>query len=255
MCSLGSFLQKGKLGTTAAVAWRGLTSCAQAKATFVTGPRQTDTTFYEFRTYTIKPSMMNEFMRLTNENIHLRTAYSDLIGYWTVELGGLNKVFHIWKYDSFAHRTEVRTKLFQDKDWLDKYISKAIPMVDKQDNEIVYLVPWCKMQTPEKQGVYEMVTFSFKPGGPAVWGKSFRAAISTHVNTGYTKLVGLFNTEYGFLNQAHVLWWNENPDIRAAGRHLAHEDARVVAAVRESVQFLDSQKNKLLIPAPFSPLK
>lgn len=28
----------------------------------------------------------------------------------------------------------------------------------------------------------------------------------------------------------HVLWWYENPDSRAAGRHDAHEDARVVAA-------------------------
>ncbi|KAG8595375.1 hypothetical protein GDO81_001507 [Engystomops pustulosus] len=253
MCTLRTLFLKGKFPTAAA--WKEVTRSAQATATFATGPRQNDTTLYEFRTYDIKPSMMSAFMQLCKENFHLRTAHSELVGFWTYELGGLNKVFHIWKYDSFAHRTEVRSKIAIDKLWQGDFISKALPMMDKQDNEIAYLVPWCKLQKPEKEGVYEMVSFQFKPGGPAVWGKAFRAAISTHVNTGYTKLVGVFNTEYGLLNRVHVLWWNENADSRAAGRHMAHEDARVVAAVRESASFLDSQINMLLIPAPFSPLK
>ncbi|CAH2293909.1 Hypothetical predicted protein [Pelobates cultripes] len=250
MSPLRLVLTRGKVS-----AWRELSACAQAKATFATGPRQTDTTFYEFRTYTIKPSKMSEFTKHTNENFHFRTIHSELIGYFTMELGALNKVFSIWKYGNFAERTAIRAKLAQDKDFMEKYLAKALTMIDKQDSEIAYLVPWCKLDKPEKTGVYELVTFQFKPGGPAVWGDAFRAAISTHVHTGYTKLVGVFNTEYGLLNQVHVLWWNESPDNRAAGRHFAHEDARVVAAVRESVRFLDSQKNVLLVPAAFSPLK
>ncbi|KAG9464890.1 hypothetical protein GDO78_019241 [Eleutherodactylus coqui] len=174
--------------------------------------------------------MMNVFMQLVKEKFHLRTVHSELVGFWTYELGGMNKVFHIWKYDSFAHRTAVRAALARDKSWQEDFLSKAQAMMDVQDNEIAYLVPWCKLQKPEKEGVYEKVTFQFKPGGPAVWGESFRAAISAHENTGHTQLVGVFNTEYGLLNQVHVLWWSENAESRAAGRHLAHEDARVVAA-------------------------
>ncbi|XP_056376192.1 protein NipSnap homolog 3A isoform X2 [Hyla sarda] len=224
MCALRSLLLKGKLPV--APARSDVTRSVQAKATFATGSRQHDTTLYEFRTYSIKPSVMNAYMELTKENFHLRMAHSEMVGFWTYELGGLNKVFHIWKYDSFTHRSAVRAKLAQDKSWQENYLAKALPMIEKQDNEITYLVPWCKLQKPEKEGVYEMVSFQFKPGGPAVWGASFQAAISTHVNTGYTKLVGVFNTEYGLLNQ-----------------------------VRESVRFLDNQRNVLLIPAPFSPLK
>ncbi|KAM5194325.1 protein NipSnap homolog 3A-like [Mantella aurantiaca] len=255
LCTLRNVMCKGKVTAAATSAWSDLTRGVQAKAAFATGPRQHDTTFYEFRTYTIKPSMMTQFTKLTNENFHIRMSRSEMVGYWTYEFGGLNKVLHIWKYDSFAHRSAVRSKLPHDKEWQDNYISYVLPMIEKQDIEVAYLVPWCKLEKPEKEGVYELVTYKFKPGGPAVWGKAFRAAISTHVNHGYTKLVGIFNTEYGLLNQVHVLWWNENPDSRAAGRHLAHEDARVVAAVRESVGFLDSQRNALLIPSSFSPLK
>lgn len=54
---------------------------------------------------------------------------------------------------------------------------------------------------PFSPGVYELVTFQMKPGGPAVWGQSFRGAINAHIKTGYTKLIGVFHTEYGLLNR------------------------------------------------------
>uniref|UniRef100_A0A670K2H6 NIPSNAP domain-containing protein n=1 Tax=Podarcis muralis TaxID=64176 RepID=A0A670K2H6_PODMU len=140
--------------------------------------QQDDGTFYEFRTYT--------------QNIHLRTAHSQMVGYWTSEFGGLNKSFpylEIWYANHWP-----RTKNGKKNTCLG-----MLPLLEKQDNEIAYLVPWCEL--------------------------------------------------------VHVLWWNENSDCRAAGRHSAHEDPRVVAAVRESVQFLESQQNCLLVPKQFSPLK
>ena len=71
----------------------------QVCSSFATGPRQYDGTFYEFRTYCVKPSKMNEFLENIKKNIHLQTAHSELVGSWSVEFGGrIDKVFHIWKY-------------------------------------------------------------------------------------------------------------------------------------------------------------
>lgn len=239
---------------TRALAARTLTP--QVCSSFATGPRQWDGTYYEFRTYYVKPSKMNEFLENLKKNIHLRTAHSELVGYWSVEFGGtMNKMFHIWKYDNHAHRTEVRKALAKDKEWQEQFLIPNLALLDKQESEITYLVPWCKLEKPPKEGVYELVTFQMKPGGPALWGDAFKRAIMAHVNLGYSKLVGVFHTEYGALNRVHALWWNENADSRAAGRHQSHEDPRVVAAVRESVNYLVSQQNMLLIPASFSPLK
>ncbi|XP_043309544.1 protein NipSnap homolog 3A isoform X2 [Cervus canadensis] len=182
------------------------TMAPQVCSSFATGPRQYDGTFYEFRTYYLKPSKMNEFVENVKKNIHLRTAHSELVGYWSVEFGGrVNKVFHIWKYDNFTHRTEVRKALAKDKEWQEQFLIPNLALIDKQESEITYLVPWCKLVKPPKE--------------------------------------------------VHVLWWNESADSRAAGRHQSHEDPRVVAAVRESVNFLESQQNMLLIPTSFSPLK
>lgn len=44
-----------------------------------------------------------------------------------------------------------------------------------------------------------------KPGGPALWGDPFKRAVHTHVNQGYTKLVGVFHAEYGVLNRGTVV--------------------------------------------------
>lgn len=53
---------------------------------------------YELRTYSLKPEHMKEYLALTAEKFHLRTSHSILHGYWTVELGGVNQVVHLWEY-------------------------------------------------------------------------------------------------------------------------------------------------------------
>ena len=46
------------------------------------------------------------FMALSKDKFHLRTEHSKLLGYWTVELGGLNQV--VPNHDSmvFTHQTK-----------------------------------------------------------------------------------------------------------------------------------------------------
>ncbi|XP_077917668.1 protein NipSnap homolog 3A-like isoform X3 [Halichoerus grypus] len=165
-----------------------------------------------------------------------------------------SSVAALFPADNFAHRTEVRKAVAKDKEWQQSVVPN-LALIDEQETEITYLVPWSKLEKPAKEGVYELVIFQMKPGGPALWGDAFKRAINAHVDLGYSKLVGVFHTEYGALNRVHVLWWNESADSRAAGRHQSHEDPRVVAAVRESVNYLVSQQNTLLIPTSFSPLK
>ncbi|XP_038142623.1 protein NipSnap homolog 3A [Cyprinodon tularosa] len=240
----------------AAAALLRTASAAQPSARLSTGPQQEQRTFYEFRTYSIRPDQNAAFHKLTNEKIHLRTAHSELIGYWSVEYGGLNQVFHIWKYDSYAQRAGVRAALAQDPSWISEYISKALPMLTSQDNEVTYMVPWSRLKNPPQEGgVYELVTFQMRPGGPAVWGSAFQASMTSHDAPGYGTLLGAFHSEFGLLNRVHALWWFESADHRAEIRHKAHTDARVVAAVRNSVVHLDSQRNQLLFPCSFSPMK
>ena len=56
---------------------------------------------YELRTYSLQAKDMKPFMEMSCEWMHLRTAHSKLIGYWTSEIGGINDVVHIWEYGKF----------------------------------------------------------------------------------------------------------------------------------------------------------
>jgi len=50
-------------------------------------------------------------------------------------------------------------------------------------------------------GVYELVSYQMRPGGPAVWGSTFQAACTSHDAPGYSKLLGAFHSEFGPLNR------------------------------------------------------
>lgn len=49
--------------------------------------------------------------------------------------------------------------------------------------------------------MYELVSYQMCPGGPAVWGQDFQAAVTAHDAPGYAKLVGAFHSEFGQLNR------------------------------------------------------
>lgn len=68
-------------------------------------------------------------------------------------------ILHI--LDSYAQRAAVRAALVQDPDWMEQYISKAMPMLSSQDNEITYFVPWSKYQKPPKEGGKNMILLVF----------------------------------------------------------------------------------------------
>lgn len=42
------------------------------------------------------------------------------------------------------------------------------------------------------------------PGGPVVWGEAFQAAVSAHASRGHAHLVGVFHSEFGWLNKGTV---------------------------------------------------
>lgn len=54
--------------------------------------------------------------------------------------------------DNFAHRTEVRKALAKDKEWQEQYLIPNLALIDKQESEITYLVPWSKLEEPPKEG-------------------------------------------------------------------------------------------------------
>ena len=94
--------------------------------------------FVEMRTYELKPGTANTYAALyLEEGFPIQKSHlGEPVGYYVSEVGDLNQVIHMWRYDSLEQRTQKRTALFSDPAWLD-YVSKIGPMVVTQKNMIL----------------------------------------------------------------------------------------------------------------------
>jgi hypothetical protein len=93
---------------------------------------------YEERIYTIKPGTMGEYMK-NYEELGLpvqKEVLGTLVGFWHTDVGGLNKVVHIWGYDSLDDRLEKRAILSAHPDW-PAYLDVALPLIVEQENRVL----------------------------------------------------------------------------------------------------------------------
>ena len=65
---------------------------------------------YEMRIYTYGPGDIEGVIEKWSEHIGERVKYSPLVGAWHSDLGGLNTWVHMWAYESFEQRSQVRAE-------------------------------------------------------------------------------------------------------------------------------------------------
>lgn len=206
---------------------------------------------YEFRQYWMKPSGASSFMKLFEEFYPVRVKHSELFGYWTVDLGGINQVVHIWEYDSFEQRANVRAALAQDKHWVEGFVKKAFPHLDRQENSVMYSAEWCNLlKDKASDGAYELATYGMKTGGPSVWENQLKGSLLAHTKHD-CDLVGVWYTDVGDHNQVRAIWRYDNFDVRRQARNSAHADSVLVNKMRDNLKNVETHYNVLMNPLPF----
>lgn len=193
---------------------------------------------YELRTYNIWPQYLKPFLNLTTEQLHLRTAQSKLVGYWTAELGALNQVVHIWEYDSLEHRAQVRINLAGNKEWIDRYFSKILPMMSSQENSVLSVIPDVTFSNCHDNGVYQLQTFQCQ-----------NSYLPSTLMEGSTNdfLVTAFKTVVGEMDQVVLLW--KHTSLSAAFNFSTQQQNRdEFAQIRNGY-------SKILSPFSVSPLQ
>ena len=96
---------------------------------------------FELRTYTIQPGKSSEYWQhyadggFAAQDPRLK---DHLIGYFQSDMGKLNQIMHLWKYDNVTERTELRAANYARPDW-DAHLQKIRPLMASQ--EATLLVP------------------------------------------------------------------------------------------------------------------
>ena len=72
----------------------------------------------------------------------LLEKYGDkLIGYFQGDIGAMNQIVHLWKFNDDADRREHWNKVFADQDFM-AFAHKFRPLILSQDNKLLTAAPW-----------------------------------------------------------------------------------------------------------------
>lgn len=95
------------------------------------------------RSYVLHPGKLGEFMRLmADEGIGIeQPVLGGLLGFYTSEIGSINKVIHLWGYASFEERQRRRALLAAAPAW-QAFVPKVLPLISQMHNELLNPAPF-----------------------------------------------------------------------------------------------------------------
>ena len=98
---------------------------------------------YELRTYTLYVGKIKEAVEIyTTLGWPAIQKYEDkLVGYFLGDIGALNEVVHLWKFDDDMDRRRTWETIYKDEDFL-KFAAKFRPLILKQENKLLVASPW-----------------------------------------------------------------------------------------------------------------
>jgi hypothetical protein len=98
---------------------------------------------YEMRTYQLKVGVIDRYLeQFERVGLPIVSKYCNLVAYWVIESGLLNRVVHVWEFESVEQRRESRKAWWNDKDWTEGYIPLALPLVESQESLIMSAAPF-----------------------------------------------------------------------------------------------------------------
>lgn len=97
----------------------------------------------EQRTYTLVPGATAEYLEIyEREGLEIqRPILGNLFGYFSSEVGPLNRIVHMWAYEDFEDRARRRAELLSNPDWND-FVKKLRPLIQHQESCILRAAPF-----------------------------------------------------------------------------------------------------------------
>ena len=203
----------------------------------------------EVRTYQLKPASVAEVEKRFGEALPAREKYSKLAAFWHSEVGALNEITHVWPYDSFEQRAEIRAAAVKSGVWPPPTSEFIVAM----QSEIFIPAPFSPALTPRDVGpLFEIRSYTLAPG--ALPGMMERWAGKIDERVKLSPLVGAWYSEFGALNKWVHIWAYKDANERQRIR--AEAVARGIWPPGGAASGLVlKQENKLVMPASFSPLR
>ncbi len=98
---------------------------------------------YELRTYQVTVGKMAEVVNLykTLGWPALEKHPKKLVGYFTGDVGAINQLVHLWRFDDDADRRAFYAGTAADADFM-AFVAQLRPLLQSQQNKLMLAAPW-----------------------------------------------------------------------------------------------------------------
>jgi hypothetical protein len=153
----------------------------------------------------------------------------------------------VWPYENTLERSRIRAQVVKDNVWP----PKTSEFITDMKSEIFEPLPFSPPMAPSNDGPYfEMRSYALKPGTMPEMAARWKEHLPARLKL--SPLVGVFTSDIGGLNQWVHIWAYKSLDQRAEVRSKAKESG-VWPPPGDSPVL--RQETKILLAAPFSPIK
>ena len=202
----------------------------------------------EMRSYDLKPGSVPEVEERFGAALPARTKLSPLAAFWHTEVGPLNRIIHVWAYDSLEERTRIRAEAARLSGWPPPISEFIVGM----QSEIYLPAPFSPPLEPRALGaIYEIRSYTLAPGQMPGMIERWAAKVPERVKL--SPLVGAWVSELGGLNKWTHIWAYK--DAAERQRIRAEAVAKGVWPPGSPAGTMVKQENMLVVPAAFSPLR
>ena len=200
----------------------------------------------EMRSYDLRPGAVPEYEKAFAAGLDHRQQFSKLGAFWHTEFGSLNRVIHVWPYESMAERDRLRAASMKPGAWP----PGGTDLILSQESKIIEPAPFSPALTEGTHGIYEIRVYTVKPGRMGDVIKSWAEMIPARLT--YSPLIFAGATSVGILNEWIHVWAYKDLAERSSVR------AEVVRAGIWPPHTADAylrQEAVIALPATFSPLR
>jgi len=202
----------------------------------------------EMRTYTLQPGTLAEVEKRFGGALTAREKHSKLAAFWHSEVGPLNQIIHVWAYDSFQHRADVRSAASKEEGWP----PPIREFVVSQQSELFVPAPFSPPLTPRQIGpLFEIRQYTLTPG--SIPGLIDRWSEKIEGRQKFSPLVAGMYSEFGALNKWVHIWAYKDAAERFSVRAAASAGGNWPA--RNPPGVVVKQENSFVMPASFSPIR
>jgi hypothetical protein len=192
----------------------------------------------ELRTYTFHPGLYPKYLALAEETgYRIRSeGRARLVGFWHVRSSVEDKVHHLWQYESFAARQADREELLRKPEWVQGFLSHALPCMAVQ--EVAFMTPIAIGHVDEGAHVYELRVTRAEPGEALALLDAIKAEAPSRA-TRALLMVGI------------------SPEPNSIYEVIAHDANATASDVANAAPGTDSRlvRCELMDPVSFSPLQ